>query len=70
MDGYRERASALLKLTALPSISSAAIGYMRSPQLEHFLGQSSMLECGTIYSNMPQTEYIGSQPEAIFYFQV
>ncbi|XP_034711315.1 uncharacterized protein LOC117933853 isoform X2 [Vitis riparia] len=69
IDGYRERASALLKLTALPSISSAAIGYMRSPQLEHFLGQSSMLECGTIYSNMPQTEYIGSQPEAIFYFQ-
>ncbi|XP_059590835.1 retrovirus-related Pol polyprotein from transposon RE1 isoform X1 [Vitis vinifera] len=69
MDGYRERASALLKLTALPSISSAAVGYMRSPQLEHFLGQSSMLECGTIYSNMPQTEYIGSQPEAIFYFQ-
>lgn len=37
VEGYKERASMLLKLGGLPVISSSAIDYMRSPQLEHFL---------------------------------
>ncbi|KAL6006914.1 hypothetical protein ACLOJK_032410 [Asimina triloba] len=37
IQSYRERASALLRLSALPVISSAAIDFMRNPQLEHFL---------------------------------
>lgn len=40
VEGYKERASTLLRLTALPLISSSAIYYMKSPQLEHFLSQS------------------------------
>ncbi|KAJ6796460.1 Uncharacterized protein M6B38_218625 [Iris pallida] len=41
VDGYGERAAALLGLTALPVVSFSAIDYMRSPQLEQFLSQSS-----------------------------
>ncbi|KAF5205386.1 C3hc zinc finger-like protein [Thalictrum thalictroides] len=40
IDGYRERSSALLQLSALPIISSSAIDHMRCPQLESFLEQS------------------------------
>lgn len=41
--GYRERCRALLRLLALPVISSSAIDYMNSPQLENFLAQSCHL---------------------------
>lgn len=40
VDSYKERSAALLKLTALPIISSSAINYMKSPELEGFLSQS------------------------------
>eukprot|EP00268_Persea_americana_P049223 TRINITY_DN525_c1_g1_i1.p1 TRINITY_DN525_c1_g1~~TRINITY_DN525_c1_g1_i1.p1 ORF type:complete len:716 (+),score=147.30 TRINITY_DN525_c1_g1_i1:290-2437(+) len=42
-EGYRERCRALLRLLALPVISSSAIDYMKCPQLENFLAQSSHL---------------------------
>ncbi|CAL9083334.1 unnamed protein product, partial [Musa textilis] len=43
LESYRERSLALLKLSALPVISSSAINYMKmkSPQLENFLSESS-----------------------------
>ncbi|ONK67072.1 uncharacterized protein A4U43_C06F15370 [Asparagus officinalis] len=40
VDSYKERSAALLKLTALPVISSSAFNYMKSAQLESFLSQS------------------------------
>lgn len=40
VDSYKERSAALLQLTALPVISSLAINYMKSPELENFLSQS------------------------------
>lgn len=73
VDGYKERSSALLQLVALPLISSAAINYMRSPQLEHFLRQSAVLEFGSVSADSCQTEYLGSECDAVsanLYFQV
>lgn len=46
VDSYKERCSALLQLLALPIISFSAIDYMKSPQLDKFLSQSSMPESG------------------------
>ncbi|KAJ9677102.1 hypothetical protein PVL29_022211 [Vitis rotundifolia] len=72
VDGYKERSSALLQLVALPLISSAAINHMRSPQLEHFLRQSSVLEFGSVSADSSQTEYLGSGCDAVsanLYFQ-
>ncbi|KAK8943866.1 hypothetical protein KSP40_PGU020917 [Platanthera guangdongensis] len=37
IEGFRERSHALLRLTTLPVISSLAIDYMKSPQLDRFL---------------------------------
>ncbi|KAI3985571.1 hypothetical protein MKX01_033854 [Papaver californicum] len=45
-DSYKERSSAILQLLALPKISSSAIDYMRSLQLESFLEEASTLELG------------------------
>lgn len=73
VDGYKERSSALLQLVALPFISSAAISYMRSPQLEHFLRQSPVLEHGNVSTVTSQTEYLGNECDAVsanLYFQV
>ena len=73
VDGYEERSSALLQLVALPLISSAAINYMRSSQLEHFLRQSPVLEHGNVSTDTCQTEYLGNECDAVsanLYFQV
>lgn len=64
VDKFRERCSALSQLLALPVISSSAIECMRSPQLEQFLEQSSMLEYGDGSANNSQTEYLGNESEA------
>lgn len=37
IEGFRKRSHALLRLTTLPVISSLAIDYMKSPQLDRFL---------------------------------
>lgn len=65
VSGYKERCSALLTLSALPVISSSAIDCMRSPQLEHFLKQSSMRDCGSGSTDTSQTEYLGNECEAV-----
>lgn len=44
VDDYKKRCSALLQLSALPIISSSAIDYISSPQLEEFLGGPSGVE--------------------------
>ncbi|XP_031287946.1 uncharacterized protein LOC116146669 isoform X2 [Pistacia vera] len=72
VDKFRERSSALLQLLALPVISSSAIEYMRSPQLEEFLKHSLMPECGDGYAKASQIDYLGSACEdfsADLYYQ-
>lgn len=44
VDDYKKRCSALLQLSALPIISPSAIDYIRSAQLEQFLGGPSGAE--------------------------
>ncbi|KAL3512305.1 hypothetical protein ACH5RR_025022 [Cinchona calisaya] len=44
VEDYKKRCSALLQLSALPIISPSAIEYIRSPQLEQFLGGPSSVE--------------------------
>nr|DAD35221.1 TPA_asm: hypothetical protein HUJ06_005861 [Nelumbo nucifera] len=61
VDGYRKRSRALLGLSALPVISSSAIDSMRSPQLEHFLKQSPLLDYGFESADASTTEYLGNQ---------
>lgn len=72
VDKFRERCSALLQLSVLPVISSSAIQYMKSPQLEQFLGQSSMFY-GNGYGDIARTEHSdneGSADSAKLYYQV
>ncbi|XWS47651.1 hypothetical protein CRYUN_Cryun13aG0002400 [Craigia yunnanensis] len=44
VDKFRERSNSLFQLLALPVISSSAIEFMRSPQLEEFLRQPLMVD--------------------------
>ncbi|KAK6921095.1 LOW QUALITY PROTEIN: Zinc finger, C3HC-like [Dillenia turbinata] len=55
---------ASLLLSALPIISSSAIDFMQSPQLETFLGQSSLPEFGNICMDASRAEYLGNEYEA------
>ncbi|KAK4785509.1 hypothetical protein SAY86_002198 [Trapa natans] len=55
-DQYRERSALLAQLLALPVISSAAIEFMRSPQLDQFLQQSSLLGCGDASPEIPSMD--------------
>ncbi|KAE8125001.1 hypothetical protein FH972_019839 [Carpinus fangiana] len=64
VDKFRERCSALSQLLALPVISPSAIECVRSPQLEQFLEQSSMLEYGDGSTNNSRQEYRGSESDA------
>ncbi|KAI3885177.1 hypothetical protein MKW98_002569 [Papaver atlanticum] len=69
-DGYKERSSALLRLSALPKVSSSAIDYMRSPQLESFLEEASTLELGR--GEASAVTYFGSvdgTPNSNLYYQ-
>lgn len=73
VDKYRERCSALLEISALPVISSSAIEWMRSPQLELFLEQSSMQECGDGSAVSYPLEYLDNEcnaESANLYYQV
>ncbi|XP_057951646.1 uncharacterized protein LOC131146231 [Malania oleifera] len=64
VDGYRQRSSGLLKLSALPLISSSAIDHMRSPQLEQFLAQSLASGCENGSAGTSATESLGNEKEA------
>lgn len=44
VDDYKKRYAALLQLSALPVISSSAIDFMKSPQLDDFLKESSNIK--------------------------
>lgn len=64
VDNYKKRCSVLLQLSALPVISSSAIDYMRSPQLEHFLEGSSTIEFGIKSTGASTPEYPENELEA------
>lgn len=66
VDKFRERSCALLRLLALPLISSSAIEYIRCPQLEEFLGQSPTLEFGNTSANLSQIQFLGNDCDAGF----
>ncbi|CAI0380794.1 unnamed protein product [Linum tenue] len=63
-DKFKERSSKLLQLLALPVVSSSAIEYMRSPQLEEFLSQSSTLDLCNESPSMSEIEFLGNEKEA------
>ncbi|KAJ9174095.1 hypothetical protein P3X46_017161 [Hevea brasiliensis] len=64
VDKFRECSSALLQLLALPVISSSAVEYMRSSQLEEFLREAPTLDYGNGSINISQVEYLGNECEA------
>ncbi|KAM1238571.1 hypothetical protein ACFX2I_039261 [Malus domestica] len=71
VDKFRERCYALLELSVLPGISSSAIEYTKSPQLEQFLGQSSMFY-GNGSGDISRTEHSdneGNADSAKLYYQ-
>lgn len=73
VDKFRERSSALLQLLGLPMISSSALEYMKSSQLEEFLRQAPTLDCGNGSIKISQVEYPGNESEAYsanLYYQV
>lgn len=65
VDNYKKHISGLLQLSALPVISSSAIDYMRSPQLEHFLDKFSVVEFGNKSTDSSTTEFLGNEDEAV-----
>ncbi|KAH7650972.1 RNA polymerase archaeal subunit P/eukaryotic subunit RPABC4 protein [Dioscorea alata] len=70
IEGYKERASMLIRLSALPAISSSTIGYMKSPQLTHLLSQSSLqsisLASGIKLSNLSGDKDLDGVSESAF----
>ncbi|GMQ11167.1 hypothetical protein CsSME_00053917 [Camellia sinensis var. sinensis] len=66
VDEYKRRSSALLDLLALPVISSSAIDYMRSPQLEHFLRGSSIIGSDNEPVDTSQMECLGNEIDRDF----
>ncbi|KAJ4973739.1 hypothetical protein NE237_006913 [Protea cynaroides] len=72
VDAYRERSSALLELSSLPMIAPSTVDYMRSPQLDRFLEQSSMLEYSVGTFHISSIEYLDNESETLsarLYFQ-
>ncbi|CAL1369975.1 unnamed protein product [Linum trigynum] len=64
VDQFEERSSKLLQLLALPVVSSSAIEYMRSPQLEEFLSQSPNLNLWNESASISEIEFLGNEKEA------
>lgn len=60
IDNFKERSSAILKLSALPVISSSAFEYMSSPQLDEFLRQPLMQEYHNANTESSQSESNGN----------
>lgn len=72
VDNYKKRYAALMQLLALPVISSSAIDCIRSPQLDHFLNESSSIEVTNKSANASTTDYLGQECEdisSIIYYQ-
>lgn len=73
VDKFRERSDSLFQLIALPVISSLAIEFMRSPQLEQFLRQPLMLDClkgNAEFSHLERIEDGSAVDSANLYYQV
>ncbi|XP_022731373.1 uncharacterized protein LOC111285926 isoform X2 [Durio zibethinus] len=58
VDKFRERSNSLFQLLALPVISSSAIEFMRSPQLQEFLRQPLMVDSQTGNTEFSQLESV------------
>ncbi|XP_050236868.1 uncharacterized protein LOC126686712 [Mercurialis annua] len=72
VDKFKERFSAILQLLALPVISSSAVEYMRSAQLEEFLRQPPTLDFGNGSTQITQVEPLANELEvdsANLYYQ-
>lgn len=71
VDKFRERCSAILQLPVLPVISSSAIEYMKSPQLDQFLGQSSIFfgNASSEISRIEHSDDEGGADSAKLYYQ-
>ncbi|XP_050377490.1 uncharacterized protein LOC126794757 [Argentina anserina] len=71
VDKFRERCSVILQLPILPVISSSAIEYMKSPQLDQFLEQSSIFfgNGSAEISRIEQSDDEGSAESAKLYYQ-
>ncbi|KAK3014437.1 hypothetical protein RJ639_008065 [Escallonia herrerae] len=65
VDNYKKRCSDLLQLLALPVISSSAIDYMRSPQLEHLLNGSTISDSGNMSEDASTSKYFGNEYELV-----
>ncbi|KAI3440539.1 C3HC-type domain-containing protein [Psidium guajava] len=69
---FKQRYISLVQLLALPMMSSSAIKSMTSPQLESFLRDFSLLECGNTSPGLSLAKYTGDgydQDSAILYYQ-
>ncbi|KAG4190601.1 hypothetical protein ERO13_A07G040700v2 [Gossypium hirsutum] len=72
VDKFRARSDSLFQLIALPVISSLAIEFMRSPQLEQFLRQPLMLDClkgNAEFSHLERIEDGSAVDSANLYYQ-
>ncbi|XP_043714412.1 uncharacterized protein LOC122662749 isoform X2 [Telopea speciosissima] len=71
VDAYQERSSALLRLSALPMISPSTIDHTRSPQMDRFLEQSSVLDYSFGSFHNPSIEFLDNSEtlSARLYFQ-
>ncbi|KAL6994946.1 hypothetical protein U1Q18_005081 [Sarracenia purpurea var. burkii] len=73
VDDYKKRSSALSHLLALPVVSSSAIDYMTSPQLEHFLREFSVVGGSKEMADTPQSESLRNEKDtdsSVSYYQV
>ncbi|TYJ25390.1 hypothetical protein E1A91_A07G046800v1 [Gossypium mustelinum] len=72
VDKFRARSDSLFQLISLPVISSLAIEFMRSPQLEQFLRQPLMLDClkgNAEFSHLERIEDGSAVDSANLYYQ-
>ncbi|KAL8124159.1 hypothetical protein AgCh_011968 [Apium graveolens] len=71
VDDYKKRYAALLQLSALPVISSSAIDFMKSPQLDDFIKESSNIKFINMFADALSSEGLGhgSQDVSSPYYQ-
>lgn len=72
VDKFKERCSVILQLPVLPVISSSAIQYMKCPQLDQFLGHTSIFfgNGSAEISRIEHSDDEGSAESAKLYYQV
>lgn len=72
-ENYRKRYAALMRLLALPVISSSAVDGIRIPQLDHFLNESASIEFTNNSANTSKTDILAQDCRdisSLSYYQV